>query len=96
MTSATIVWFRNDLRVSDHPALHAAATEQRPVVPVYILDDLAPGAWRMGGARRWWLHHSLQSLAGDLAARGIPLILRRGDAVEVISEIVREINARAV
>ena len=96
MTSATIVWLRNDLRVSDHPALHAAALDQRPVIPVYVLDDHTPGEWRMGGASRWWLHHSLQCLAGDLAARGTPLVLRRGEAVEVISELIRETGAGAV
>ncbi len=96
MTSPAIVWFRNDLRVSDHPALHAAASERRPVVPVYVLDDDAPGSWRMGGASRWWLHHSLAALAGELAARGGSLVLRRGDAVEAISGLVRETNAGAV
>lgn len=45
MTSArpTLVWFRDDLRVADHPALHAAVERGRPVVAVYVLDEIGPG-----------------------------------------------------
>ena len=71
-----LLWFRDDLRLADHAALHAALDTGAPVLPVYVLDDEPP--WAMGGAARWWLHHSLVSLARDLAARGAPLILRRG------------------
>ena len=49
-----LVWFRQDLRVADNPALRAAAESGRRVVPVYVLDDDAGGEWRMGGAHRWW------------------------------------------
>ena len=63
-----VVWFRQDLRVADNPALRAAAAEGRRVLPVYVLDEPAAGAWPMGGAHRWWLHHSLTRLAADLAA----------------------------
>ena len=51
MTSPTIVWFRQDLRLSDNPALQAAAG--RPLVCLYVLDDETPGDWAMGGASRW-------------------------------------------
>jgi len=50
----TIVWFRQDLRVHDNPAL-AAASSRGSVLPLYILDDVTPGHWRMGAASRWWL-----------------------------------------
>ena len=62
MTAAVLMWFRNDLRLSDNPALHAAAATGTPVVPVYILDDEAPGDWRLGGASRWWLDGSLTEM----------------------------------
>ena len=75
-----LVWFRQDLRLDDNPAFAAAAATGRPVVPVYILDDLAPGQWRLGGASRWWLHHSLAALAETLAGHALALVLRAGEA----------------
>ena len=60
-----IHWFRQDLRLSDNPALTAAA-QQGPVLPIYILDDHNAGEHKMGGASRWWLHYSLNSLNDSL------------------------------
>ncbi len=91
-----LVWFRQDLRLADNPALHHAARSGRPVVPVYVLDDETPGDWRMGGASRWWLHHSLAALAADLERLGSPLILRRGRADVAIRTLVAETGAEAV
>ncbi|HEX8447895.1 MAG TPA: deoxyribodipyrimidine photo-lyase [Sphingomonas sp.] len=95
MTDPVLVWFRQDLRLADQPAL-AAAAAAGPVIAVYVLDDAAPGAWAIGGAQRWWLHHSLTSLAADLHAHGVPLILRRGDAVTTIAALAKETGAAAV
>lgn len=94
--SPAIVWFQNDLRMADHPALHAAAAEGWPLLAVFVLDDETPGRWRMGDASRWWLHHSLQSLGAALAERGVALVLRRGPSVAAILDLVRETNAGAV
>ncbi|ASG20073.1 cryptochrome/photolyase family protein [Nitrospirillum viridazoti] len=91
-----IVWFRQDLRLADNPALGHAAQSGRPVVPVYILDDHTPGPWAPGGASRWWLHHSLAALSGALAGLGCPLILRRGRADVALRALVRETGAEAV
>jgi deoxyribodipyrimidine photo-lyase len=97
MTNAPIVvWYRQDLRIRDQAALAAAADTGRPVVPVYVLDDVSPAEWRLGAASRWWLHGSLTALGGDLQRLGSPLVLRRGRAVEIIAEIAREIGAGAV
>ena len=93
---AAIVWFRNDLRLQDNPPLHAAAEAGYKIVPVYVLDDPAAGAWPMGGASRWWLHHSLAALAADFAACGAGLVLRRGDSAKIILELAAEIGAKAV
>jgi deoxyribodipyrimidine photo-lyase len=90
-----IVWFRQDLRLADNPAL-AAAAKTAPVIPLYVLDDETPGAWKPGGAARWWLHHSLDALAQDIAARGGKLILRCGPAHDVIDHLVAEAKAQAV
>ncbi|PKP89414.1 MAG: deoxyribodipyrimidine photolyase, partial [Alphaproteobacteria bacterium HGW-Alphaproteobacteria-16] len=73
----TLLWFRRDLRLSDQAALIAAAGEG-PVVPVYVLDDETPKHRAMGGASRWWLHHSLKALDASLKEKGSRLILRRG------------------
>ena len=88
----TLLWFRQDLRLHDHPALVAAAHEG-PVVPVYILDDEAPGDWRIGAAQRWWLHHSLAALGKALEEKGSRLILRRGAAARVLAELLEETGA---
>ena len=79
MTRPVIVWLRRDLRLADQPAF-AAAAKAGPVIPVYVLDDETPKHRKMGGASRWWLHHSLASLATDLEKIGSRLILKRGVA----------------
>jgi deoxyribodipyrimidine photo-lyase len=96
MTSKAIVWFRNDLRLTDNPALAAAIEAGHAIIPVYVLDDIAPGKWKMGGAARWWLHNSVTSLAKDLNDRGAPLILRRGEAAKIIPELAAETGAAAL
>ncbi|MEQ9334270.1 deoxyribodipyrimidine photo-lyase [Thalassobaculum sp.] len=92
----TLVWFRRDLRLADNPALTAAVARGRPVIPVFVLDDEDAGAWAPGGASRWWLHHSLESLAASLEARGSRLVLRRGPAAAAIDRLVSETGADAV
>ncbi|MGE0653659.1 MAG: deoxyribodipyrimidine photo-lyase, partial [Alphaproteobacteria bacterium] len=82
MISPVICLFGNDLRVHDHPALAAAAAGNAPVIPLYVLDDKTPGPWALGGASRWWLHHSLSALSASLSDRGSRLILRRGPVIE--------------
>ncbi|WP_119421563.1 cryptochrome/photolyase family protein [Desertibaculum subflavum] len=89
MQQTTIVWFREDLRLADNPALTAAAA-RGAVLPVYILEGGA------GGAGRWWLHHSLAALADSFAARGVPLVLRRGDPMQALSELARESGAGVI
>lgn len=81
----SIVWFRDDLRATDNPALRAAA-EDGAAVALYVLDEESPGIRPLGGASRWWLHHSLLALREDLAALGVPLLLRRGPAAEIVRE----------
>lgn len=91
-----ILWFRNDLRLSDHPALAAAVRARAPIIPLYILDDISPGPWAMGSASRWWLGQSLKALASELAARGSRLILRRGDARVELLRMAEECKADAI
>lgn len=92
MASPSLLWLRQDLRLHDQPALVAAAKEGA-VIPVYVLDDEGPGAWRIGGAQRWWLHHSLTALGRQLKEAGSRLILRRGPAVAVLTQLLEETGA---
>jgi len=89
-----IVWFRQDLRLTDNPALAAAAASGAPVVALYILDE--GGGWAPGGASRWWLHHSLAALAAALERRGGRLVLRRGPAAAVLDALIAETGAAAI
>ncbi len=91
-----IIWFRQDLRLGDHAALHAAMAGGGRVLPVYVLDDDSPGRWAMGGAGRWWLHHSLMALQAALAERGAPLVLRRGKAADVLPALLAETGAACI
>ena len=95
-SAPALLWFRQDLRLADNPALTAAAADGRPVVPLYILDENGNGGWPLGGASRWWLHQSLTALSTSLAAHDLRLILRRGPAAAAIDEVIRETGASAV
>ncbi len=95
MTEPVLLWLRQDLRLNDQPALVAAVAEGA-VIPVYILDDETPGDWRIGGAQRWWLHHSLSALDAALRDKGSRLILRRGVATDVLRSLCRETGAVAI
>ena len=91
--SPVIVWFRQDLRLADNPALDAAARSGAPVLPVYILDDVNAGRDAMGGASRWWLHQSLEALSSSLDGR---LVLLQGDAKELLPQLARETGATGI
>ena len=96
LTAPIIVWFRNDLRLADHPALTAAAEGGAAILPLYILDDAAPGRLRMGSASRWWLKGSLAALHADLTKRGGSLCLRLGSAPEVLAALLADTGASAI
>lgn len=87
-----IVWFRQDLRLADNPALFEAVKTGAPILPLYILDDGNAGEWAMGGASRWWLHHSLAALNHSLSGA---LILKKGDAKAIIPQMVKDSGASA-
>ena len=96
-----IVWFRDDLRLSDHPALQAAVESGAPVISIYIHDEendalQPPKARPHGAASRWWLAQSLRALSKSLDAVGATLVLRRGSAVEILAQIARDTKAQAI
>ena len=94
--SPALVWFREDLRLADNPALRAALDSGRPVLCVYIFDEQSPGLRAMGGASRWWLHHSLDALDADLRKIGGRLDVFRGAARTVLELLVRDTSAAAL
>ncbi len=87
------MWFRQDLRLTDNPALTAAVDTERPLIPIYVLDDVSAGEWAMGGACRWWLHESLKSLNDSLGGQ---LRIFRGDARAVVTALASELDASGV
>ncbi len=92
--SPSIVWFRKDRRLTDHPALQAGIERGGPLVLLYIREDDA--GRETGGAQGVWLHHSLNALSKDIEARGGRLVLRRGLAAKVIDDLIEETGAGAV
>ena len=82
------MWFKRDLRVADHPALALAAAKGK-VLPVWLAE---PDYWRLPdtSARHWALTvEAVESLRADLAALGLPLVVRMGEAVTVLDRLVR-------
>ena len=91
----TILWFRQDLRLNDLPALvHAAA--RGDVIPVFIYDESLGGDWSLGGASKWWLHQSLTALGADIEAQGGKLILRQGETIATLQGLVNDTGANAI
>ncbi len=88
----SIVWFRQDLRLADNPALLAAASSAR-VLPIYIFDETHSTDWSMGAASRVWLHHSLKSLNQSLDGK---LHFFSGDAREIMSRLVDQLKPTSV
>ncbi|MEO6531632.1 MAG: deoxyribodipyrimidine photo-lyase [Specibacter sp.] len=93
--NVSLVWFRDDLRVADNPALMAAAADGGAVA-LYVLDGESAGIRPLGGAAKWWLHHALADLQGELAQLGIPLLLRRGAGAQVVPAVAAELGAGAL
>ena len=96
MQTPIIFWYRQDLRTHDLPGLAAAASSGRPVIPCYILDDHAPGEWATGAASRWWLHHSLVALQAEIASLGGSLVLRRGETLDQLRQLIASTGADTV
>lgn len=91
-TKLAIYWFRQDLRLSDNPAL-TQAVKQGLVMPIYILDDINAGAYAMGSASRWWLHHSLKALNASL---GDSLSVYQGNPQTILDHLKSRFEVEAV
>lgn len=93
VTPSTLVWFRQDLRLADNPALHAATASGGRILAVFIHDDDEAGDWRPGAASRWWLDRSLANLNEALDGKLLEL---RGSPRELVPELVRKLEITSV
>jgi len=93
---SVLLWFRQDLRLNDNPALQAALEKKSPIVPIFIWAPEEEEPWAPGAASRSWLHHSLTSLDQSLRKLGSKLIVRKGPTLSTLENLVQETGARAV
>ena len=94
MSQHIIVWFRQDLRLNDNPALQSALNGKNAVIPVFI-DDNDCGR-QPGIMGRWWRDKSLAQLNDALKSRGSRLIFRKGRAQDVLPTLAKQVGATAV
>lgn len=92
MTSSSILWFRQDLRLTDNPAL-IEAVKSGAIYPLYILDDENAGPHKMGCASRWWLHQSLEKLNASLGGK---LNYFKGPAETILTDLVKTLGVQTV
>ena len=82
----TLLWFRQDLRITDNPAL-AYAVERGAVIPVYIYDVRQASLRDLGAVSKWWLHESLQALSDALDGK---LLLFKGDPEQILARLIKQ------
>lgn len=91
-----IVWFRQDLRLADNPALYHAAKQADKLVLLYIYAPNEAAPWQPGSAKCWWLHHSLLSLQSSLHTHHAQLVIRKGNSLEILLDVIRQSGARDI
>jgi deoxyribodipyrimidine photo-lyase len=91
-----LVWFRNDLRLDDNPALRAALEQGYAPIPVYIHAPEEEGEWAPGAASNAWRHRSLTALDADLRSRGSCLRVFRGPTPETLQRLIARFDVQAV
>lgn len=98
LPEACIVWCRDDLRLADNPALHAAVHSGfDAIVPTFIHDTADPNPWPVRGAALWWKGESMKAFESSLVEKCCSrLILRAGDVIQELLDIAKATNARSV
>lgn len=92
--SVAIVWFRQDLRCQDNPALTAACQNHEVVIPLYIAEKNPQKT--VGDAQCWWLHYSLLALQKELRNHGLELCLRRGSPLLQLITLIEKFSVDTV
>ena len=91
-TELSIVWFRQDLRISDNSAI-AEGSKKGSILPIYIFDDCADKPFKIGGASKVWLHNSLQKLDTSLGGN---LNLYIGQATDIMQSLIKRHNVKGI
>lgn len=91
-----ILWFRDDLRLADNPALQAALKNDYAIIPIYIHAPDEEGNWAPGRASNAWRHRSLQSLDAELRKRGSHLRMFFGPTLQTLQTLIASTGADAV
>ncbi|KTD17120.1 cryptochrome/photolyase family protein [Legionella jordanis] len=89
-----VMWFQQDLRLADNPALAAACERYDLIIPLYIADHSLEQI--KGTAQAWWLHESLRQLHIQLRKQGLELFYKQGDALSVLSNLVNNHSVKAI
>ena len=95
-STPSILWFRKDLRLRDNSALKASIEAGLPVIPVFIWSPDEAGDWAPGAASKWWLHQALKSLSEAFKDRGGEFVLREGDSLGQLRDIIEKTGAKRV
>ncbi|CAN1566957.1 PhrB Deoxyribodipyrimidine photolyase [Fimbriimonadaceae bacterium] len=101
MVSVNVVWFRNDLRVQDHPALSAAMSAPGVTVGLYVMNEhwnalTSEGHPKIGDIRKRFILESLEDLRAQLKKLGIPLVIRHGSVTEAMTELANVVEIRSI
>ena len=96
MPKPVIVWFRRDFRLTDNIAIQEALTHNSPIIPLFILDDCILSSQRVGAPRLQFMLKALSSLDANLRQLGSQLIVRRGDPLKILRDVIEETQATAV
>lgn len=91
--SIALIWFRQDLRLNDNLAFINACNHYNTVIPIYILDKVTTP---LGDAQQWWLHHSLEALSAALEKKGLTLVLRQGNPLDIIQQLTCQVTIDAI
>ena len=85
----SIVWFRNDLRITDNAVINYCLENKRKVLPVYIYDP----STSLGSASKWWLKNSLISLNNSLKGN---LMIIEGEPSKILLDLVNKNSIKEI
>ena len=91
-----ILWYRQDLRISNHTALHEASKTGNKIIPLYIHNEKEHTPWQTGPASNWWLHHSLEKLDQDLQTMGSRLVIQQGDSFDILKTLCQKYHTHEI
>ena len=87
-----ILWFRQDLRLKDNLALNDLVKKCTKILPIYIFDTKEV----LGGASKWWLNYSLESLNKSLNKKNSKLYFFKGSPEKILDELIFKYNIKVI